>query len=80
LTFLGNGTTLLAGLGELPARFWLSLCPIAGSWENESTDYRVILKMDGEEIDFGSIGLKTFTSDHTANEWMKLADIAEATI
>jgi hypothetical protein len=32
-------------------------------------NYRVILKMDDEEIDVGSIGLKTFTSDHTAWTW-----------
>jgi hypothetical protein len=31
--------------------------------------YRVILKMDDEEIDGGSIGLKTFTSYHTAWTW-----------
>jgi hypothetical protein len=32
-------------------------------------NYRVILKMDDEEIDVGSIGFKTFTSDHTAWTW-----------
>jgi hypothetical protein len=32
-------------------------------------NFRVILKMDDEEIDVGSIGLKTFTSDDTAWTW-----------
>jgi hypothetical protein len=32
-------------------------------------NYRVILKMDDDEIDGGSIGLKTFTIDHTAWTW-----------
>jgi hypothetical protein len=32
-------------------------------------NFRVVLKIDDEEIDIGSIGLKTFTSDHTAWTW-----------
>jgi hypothetical protein len=32
-------------------------------------NFRVVLKIDDEEIDIGSVGLKTFTSDHTAWTW-----------
>jgi hypothetical protein len=32
-------------------------------------NYRVVLKIDDEEIHIGSVGLKTFTSDHTAWTW-----------
>jgi hypothetical protein len=32
-------------------------------------NYRVILKLDGEEFEIGSIGIKTFTSSDTAWTW-----------
>lgn len=32
-------------------------------------NYRVVLKIDGEEIDIGAIGLKTFTSSDVAWTW-----------
>lgn len=37
--------------------------------EPDREAYRVILKSDVDEVERGSIGLKTFTSDDTAWSW-----------
>lgn len=32
-------------------------------------NYRVLVKLDGDELEIGSIGVQTFTSDDTAWTW-----------